>query len=142
VTDAEDVLQLAFTEVFRKLDTFRFESSIGAWVKRIVLNHCINFLKSKRVEFEAFDDRLHDRPDDYQHQHDASDDIRLDVQHIRRGIEKLPDGYRVVLSLYLLEGYDHEEIGQILKISEQTSKSQFHRAKSRLREMLAADYSA
>ena len=129
--DAEDVLQSVFIEVFTKLDSFRYESTIGAWIKKITINKCINFLKSRRVTFAeltAGADRAVEIQETYEPEHN--------VEKINRAISALPDGYRVVFSLYALEGYDHEEIGQILGVSEATSKSQYSRAKSKLREML------
>ncbi len=132
--DAEDVLQNAFVDVFTKMDSFRYESTIGAWIKRIVVNHCINFLKKKRLQWEELDDRfannLHDDTPE-------SEDGRFSVEKINKAIMMLPDGYRVVFSLYLLEGYDHEEIAEILQISEATSKSQYSRAKAKLRDILS-----
>ena len=129
--DAEDVLQSVFIEVFSKLDSFRYESSIGAWIKRITINKCINFMKSRRLNFSELTngaDKADDAPE--------TNEPAYSVDKINRAIKELPDGYRVVFSLYALEGYDHEEIGQILGVSEATSKSQYSRAKSKLREML------
>ena len=132
--DAEDILQNSFVDIFTKLDSFKFQSSIGAWIKRIVVNNCINFLKRKKVYFQELED---------QHAHTMVDDkpapkssVGLSVNAIRRALFELPDGYRVVFSLYMLEGYDHKEIGEILEISEATSKSQYSRAKKKLREIL------
>ncbi len=130
--DAEDVLQSAFIDIFGKLESFRFESSIGAWIKRIVVNNCINFLKKKKLTFDELNDQLLQRPDD----NDSTPEPLFTVDAIHQAIALLPEGYRVVFSLYMLEGYDHEEISGILGISEQTSKSQYSRAKARLREML------
>ncbi len=130
--DAEDLLQSAFTEVFTKLDGFRGESTIGAWIKRIVVNKCINFMKMRRLQLTELSES-HGAP---VVEEEAEFVPKATVDRIHRAISELPDGYRVVFSLYVLEGYDHEEIGQILGISEQTSKSQFSRARARLREML------
>lgn len=130
--DAEDVLQNAFIDVFSKLDTFRFESSIGAWIKRIVVNNCINYLKKRRMIFEDLDDKVMNRPEEY-----PAEEPVMSIEAINSALFQLPEGYRIVFSLYLLEGYDHEEIAGILSISEQTSKSQYSRAKARLREILS-----
>ncbi len=129
--DAEDLLQSVFIEVFTKIDTFRYESTIGAWIKRIAINKGINFLKSRRLVFEEFgpqDDRAEEPEED--------NGVCLSVERINEAIRKLPDGYRLVFTLYALEGYDHEEIGKILGVSEATSKSQYSRARARLRELL------
>lgn len=131
--DAEDLLQGIFIEVFTKLDTFRYESSIGSWIKRITVNKCINFLKSRRLTFQELT-AMADRAEEH---HENDHDPRYTVEKINQAINALPDGYRVVFSLYALEGYDHDEIGQILNVSEATSKSQYSRAKAKLREALA-----
>lgn len=131
--DAEDILQTSFIDVFTKLDTFQFQSSVGAWIKRIVLNNCINFLKRNRVQLEELDDKLYNLKEEEKPDEEY---IGLTVDKINRALFELPDGYRVVFSLYMLEGYDHKEIAEILNITEATSKSQFSRAKSKLRELL------
>ncbi len=131
--DAEDILQNSFIDVFTKLDTFQYQSSIGAWIKRIVINNCINFLKRNRLRFEELDDRLTNLEVPEQ---DDQDQLKLTVERINRALFELPDGYRVVFSLYMLEGYDHKEIADILNITEATSKSQFSRAKIKLRELI------
>ena len=134
--DAEDVLQNAFVDVFTKMDSFRHESTIGAWIKRIVVNHCINFLKKKRMQWEELDERFQNLREDGDDGPDPEDG-KLGVEKINKAVMMLPDGYRVVFSLYLLEGYDHVEIADILQISEATSKSQYSRAKAKLREILS-----
>ncbi|MEN9609702.1 MAG: hypothetical protein RLZZ628_516 [Bacteroidota bacterium] len=130
---AEDALQNAFTDVFRKIDSFRFESTIGAWIKRIVVNHCINELKKRRLFFESLDDRLHASPI---LEESPLPESYLNVTAIQNAVAQLPEGYRVVFTLYAMEGYDHEEIASILNISEATSKSQYSRAKAKLRDVL------
>lgn len=131
--DAEDLLQSTFIEVFMKLNTFRHESSIGAWIKRITVNKCINFLKSRRIAFQELTP-VNERSEDPEPEPEPP----FNVERINRAINDLPDGYRMVFTLYAMEGYDHEEIGDILGITEATSKSQYSRAKSKLRDMLAA----
>lgn len=130
--DAEDALQEAFISAFKSLDSYRAEATFGAWLKRIVVNKSINILKRRKHEWisdEAEWDRTDDEPvGDYKEE--------LTVDRVKKAIEELPDGYRSVLSLYLLEGYDHEEIAGILGITESTSKSQLNRAKGKLREKL------
>jgi RNA polymerase sigma-70 factor (ECF subfamily) len=130
--EAEDLLQESFTEAFLKLESFRFESSFGAWLKRIVVNRCINHLKKRRAEL-VFTDNLPENP----YEEDSTKDSdQFEVKRIHKAMEQLPDGYRVIFSLYLIEGYDHGEIAQILEISESTSKSQFSRAKQRIKEII------
>ncbi len=132
--DAEDMLQNAFVDVFLKINSYRSEATIGAWIKRIVINTCINHLKKRRLNTTEWDDRIGDQPveTDYKTQ-----DASLDVDMVKRAMDELPDGYRTVFSLYLIEGYDHKEIADIMGVTEATSKSQFSRAKRKMREILA-----
>lgn len=132
--DAEDMLQEAFSDAFRKLGTFRYESTFGAWLKTIVINRCINHLKRKKAEFVT--DNL---PEDIDNGNEEERDFTADAQKVFDAIEQLPDGYRIVLTLYLLEGYDHTEISDILEITESTSKTQYLRAKKRLKELLTGE---
>jgi RNA polymerase sigma-70 factor (ECF subfamily) len=128
--DAEDILQETFVDCFRNINSFRFESTFGAWLKRILINKCINHLQKKRIDLTLTDELPNIG-------YEEEDETVYDISKITRGIEMLPDGYRVILSLYLLEGYDHSEIAQILGISESTSKSQYSRAKVKLRSQLS-----
>lgn len=130
--DAEDILQNSFVDIYTKLHTFRHQSTIGAWIKRIVVNNCINFLKKRRLHFEELNERHSNYKEEEEHY-----DQPLSVEAINKAIFELPQGYRVVFSLYMMEGYDHKEIGEILEISEATSKSQYSRAKKKLRELLS-----
>lgn len=134
--DAEDLLQNSFVDVFTKLHYFRFDSSIGAWIKRIVINNCINYLKKKRLALTDIGDRefaaINEEVTDW-------DEVEFSVKKVQQAIEQLPEGYRVVLSLYLLEGYDHQEIAEILSITPSTSKSQYSRAKKKLRALITND---
>ena len=130
--EAEDILQEAFVRAFKKLHTFKGDSTFGAWLKRIVVNTAINHLRKKRAELVPLDDQRHDIGEEEQRGYES----KWDMQEIRQAISSLPEGYRVVFSLYLIEGYDHAEIGTILEISEATSKSQYSRAKKKLREIL------
>lgn len=127
--DAEDILQETFTECFRNIKSFRFESTFGAWLKSILMNRCINHLRKKKTDL-VFYENLPPVAEE------EEADIIYDTNKIFRGIEQLPDGYRIILTLYLLEGYDHTEISQILGVSESTSKSQYSRARVKLRTIL------
>lgn len=133
--DAEDVLQEAFIDAFRKIHTFKAESTFGAWLKRIVINKSINHLKKRRIDFVEMEN--------YEF---GDEDNRLDEEHlhfkvnqVHKAIQDLPNGFRTVLTMYLLEGYDHREISQFLGISESTSKSQYNRAKKKLLKILRSD---
>ena len=133
IEEAEDLLQESFTDAFMKLNSFRYESSFGAWLKRIVINKCINAINKKKIDLVFPDQPV--EPDTRVEEVDYSG-IDMDVQRIHHAVGKLPDGYRVIFSLYALEGYDHGEISQIMNISESTSKSQYLRAKQKIKELL------
>ncbi len=129
--DAEDILQDSFVKVFRNLSSFNGESTLGAWIKRIVINTCLNFLrKNKRLSFiqmegaGEFSEEMEEKG------------TSIDMASIHHAIKQLPEGCRVIFSLHLLEGYQHKEIAKILDITESTSKSQYHRAKRLLRNHL------
>ena len=134
IGEAEDVLQEAFLDAFNKVKDFRQDTTFGLWLKQIVVNRSINLLRKRRLELvELEGDHLENIPEE---ENEDEDDIQYQVAMVKEGMKQLPDGYRVVLSLYLLEGYDHEEISQILNISENTSRTQFLRAKRKLMEIL------
>lgn len=127
--EAEDAAQESFIKAFDRLDSYRGESSFGSWIKRIAIHHCLDRLKVDRVAMEEIDDNWREDSSD-----DNWDESLYELVISRIG--QLPDGYRVVLSLYLLEGYDHEEISDILGISSSASRSQYTRAKSKLRSLI------
>lgn len=131
--DAEDVLQDSFLSAFKNLKNYKGTASFGSWLKRIVVNNAINLVKKRRLEIEPVDD-ITDYDDQVEPVNDK--DLSYDVSMVIEGISRLPDGYRLVLTLYLLEGYDHKEVGEVLGITESTSKSQFNRSKKKLREIL------
>ena len=131
--DAEDVMQEAFLKAFAKLGTYRKEVSFGAWLKRIVINKSLDFLRLKREQLSLEDaaevGEMVDEPS-------GVPEVEYRVEEIKKAIYDLPEGYRIVLSLILLEGYDHEEVSTILNISNATSRTQYHRAKKKLIELL------
>ena len=131
--EAEDVLQDSFVSAFRNLDRYKGTASFGAWLKRIVVNNAINQIRKRKMNLVPLDD--YDVVSD-DAGYTPDEELYLDVQRIKEVIKQLPDGYRVVFSLYLLEGYDHMEIAEILGITESTSKSQYNRAKNKLKELL------
>ncbi len=130
--EAEDMLQESFSEAFHSLGTFRFDSAFGAWLKRITVNKCINALKKKKADLVPVDN-LPELPGEFESDADMPG---LSVAQVTQAMDQLPEGYRVVFSLYLLEGYDHAEIAQIMGISEATSKSQYSRARQRMKEII------
>ncbi len=131
-SEAEDMLQEAFTEAFMKLHTFRYESTFGAWLKRIVVNKCLNEIKKRKADLNFVEDMTI-----YNEKKDNEDFITgLNTDNIKKAMKQLPEGSRMIFSLYLLEGYDHREIAQILNTSESNSKSQYMRAKRKIKEIL------
>jgi len=135
--EAEDLLQDSFCDAFTKLDTFRYESSFGIWLKKIVVNRCINWIRKKKIKL-VFPEELDQSVQMTESEIDY-EDINMDVKKIHQAIEKLPDGYRIIFSLYALDGYDHAEISEIMGISESTSKSQYLRAKERIKDILKSN---
>lgn len=131
--EAEDALQESFIDIYRRLDSFRQESSVGAWIKRIVINHCLNELKKQRLKFEELTEKTNEVVEEA---YADNEDAEYEVKKVKDAIMQLPDGYRTVLTLYLMEGYDHKEIAAVLGIQESGSKSQYSRAKAKLRELL------
>ena len=130
--DAEDVMQEAFLKAFIKLRTYRGEVSFGAWLKRIVVNKSLDFLRLKREQIS-----LDEVGESIEIVDEAPKlDLAYSAETIKNAIYALPEGYRIVLSLILLEGYDHEEVSEILKISNATSRTQYHRARKKLVELL------
>lgn len=127
--DAEDMLQESFSDAFRKLDTFVYRSTFGAWLKRIVVNNCINEIKRKKPDLQYCEDLPQPKPE-------SENQAGLSIEQIKKAMVQLPQGSRIIFSLYLLEGYDHREISSILNMSESNSKSQYMRAKRRIKEIL------
>jgi RNA polymerase sigma factor (sigma-70 family) len=142
--EAEDVLQEAFIDAFSHIGSFRGQSTFGAWLKQIVVNRAINHLRGRRLALVSLDSiPFGDEEGDGADRADFADTepydeegVQLEVERVRRALSQLPEGYRVVLSLYLFEGYDHEEIGNVLNISETTSRTQYLRGKKRLLDLL------
>lgn len=134
VAEAEDVLQESFIEAFKNLGGFEYRTSFGGWLKQICINRSINQLKKRRIDWVDMEkiagyDSAEELPID-------ETELTLKVESVKKAIMKLPDGYRTVLSLYLLEGYDHEEISEILNVAESTTRTQFMRAKQKLLQLL------
>jgi len=131
VSDAEDTLQEAFIQVHRHIHKLERESSISAWIKRIVVNHCLNTLRKKKVYFEDVDEvevMTEEGVDEAQH--------TWTVAAVKSAIHDLPQGYRTVLNLYLFEEYSHREIAEMLGITESTVKTQYMRAKEKVRQIV------
>jgi RNA polymerase sigma-70 factor (ECF subfamily) len=130
--EAQEVLQDSFLKAFQKIESFDVKYSFGIWLKRIVVNRSLDVLKKRKLNFIPIDDSNYENEDSS----DMEDESIYDVESIKQGIQKLPDGFRTILSLFLFEDYSHKEISALLNISEGTSKSQYSRAKKRLIEII------
>jgi RNA polymerase sigma-70 factor (ECF subfamily) len=132
VADAEDTLQEAFMQIFKSIERLENASSITAWIKRIVVNHCLSRLRKKKVYFEEVDNiDLEEEPGAVD-----EDSFAWTVAAIKEAIHVLPHGYRTVLNLYIFEEYSHKEIAAMLDISESTVKTQYMRAKDKVRQIV------
>jgi RNA polymerase sigma-70 factor (ECF subfamily) len=133
---AEDIMQEAFLEAFRQIGNYRGESSFGTWLKRIVINKSIDEIRKAKdvISIDELDVELPAQTDDENYLQVLS----TRVEEIRKAIHALPDSYRIILSLYLLEGYDHEEIAQVLDISYNLSRTRYSRARKKLLEYIGA----
>lgn len=131
--EAEDAMQEAFIKAFKKLHQFTGEVSFGAWLKRIVINKCIDKLKAKRLELIAINEQVLGTVEE-----DDNWDIDegIKIEQIKECINQLPEKYKYPLMLFLMEGYDHEEISEILNISAVASRTLVHRGKKKLQEEL------
>lgn len=133
--EAEDVMQEAFLSAFDKINSYKGEVSFGAWLKRIVINRALDYLKKNKINNLPLDEKINKLSEE-EETHEGIE-VKNNVTEIKKAIELLPAGYRIVLSLYLIEAYDHEEIGEILNISASTSRSQYNRAKKKLIQIIA-----
>jgi len=133
--DAEDALQESFLKAFLNLHQFKYQSTFGAWIKRIVVNRCIDDLKKRKRNL--FTEELQDiEAEKTPEQLDLEIDSKNQLDQLYDALHQLPDGYRTVFSLYMLEGYDHQEIATILKIGVSGSISQLSRAKRKLKTLI------
>lgn len=131
--EAKDLLQDAFVEAFLKIKKLNDIDFFSAWMKRITVNKCLNALRKKKLFVLSLDDGL-----DVAEEDEGSDQdlIQAEAKNVLRAVEQLAPGSRAVLNMYLFEGYDHKEIADILNISESASKSQYCKAKAKIREIL------
>ena len=133
--DAEDVVQEAFIKAFSKLHQYKAEVTFGAWLKRIVVNKSIDFLKSKKQRLVELDE-VHLKVVDADTDDKWLVEDAITLPDVKKAINMLPDKYQFVVMLYLIEGYDHQEISEILNISEVASRTQLSRGKAKLQDLL------
>lgn len=128
VPDAEDVMQEGFIKVFRNIEQFKFQGELGGWIRRIMVNTALNYLKKNRnyqSDLSFLDSGMHPVSDD-------NPEIMLSAKDLADLIRQLPTGYQTIFNLYAVEGFTHVEIGKMLGINEGTSRSQYARARGLL----------
>jgi len=130
-SDAEDIMQDSFMDAFRKIEQYSEEGSFGGWLKRIVLNNSLDFLNKQKPQTELIDNLevVEDSNENYE-------DFKIKLKDVKTALEQIKDEYRVIISLYLFEGYDHEEICDILGVSYNLSRTRYSRAKKKLVEQM------
>jgi len=133
--NADDIIQESFLSAFKNIHQFKAEVTFGAWLKKIVIHKCLNYLKKKELDVITLDES-----NAFNLEKEDSDNWEFDnsiiLEGVKKSIDKLPDKYKFVLMLYLMEGYDHEEISEILNISVIASRTQLMRGKIKLRQLL------
>lgn len=132
--ESEDVMQEAFLVAFKNLGSTDLSSSFGAWLKRIVINRSLDALRKRKPQEELVADYPDEIPSEPVWQPEGT--LEEKVEKVRRALERLPEKYRVILSLSLFEGYDHDEIGQILGVTPSTSRAQLSRGKQKLLQLI------
>lgn len=129
--EAEDVLVKAFAKIFERIDQFKGEGSFEGWIRRVVVNEALTFLRRNRSMYLETELEAAEREPDYKHLSD-----HLEEEDLLKMIQQLPSGYQMVFNLYAIDGYSHKEIAAQLGISENTSKSQLSRARTYLQKLL------
>jgi RNA polymerase sigma factor (sigma-70 family) len=131
--EAEDCLQESFISAFNSISQYNGKASFGSWLKRIVINRCLDAIQKRKLDFVPieFVDVLDEEKEEI-------DETVYTVEGIKEAMKGLPDGYRIILTLFLFEEYSHKMIAEKLNISESTSKSQYHRARKKLQELITS----
>jgi RNA polymerase sigma factor (sigma-70 family) len=131
--DAEDILQEAFTDAFQQLSSFEGRSTFGAWLRQIVVNKSIGHLKKQKLLLNSLESDAENIADDSAVD---EDEVWYSVDSIKQAMQKLPDGYRTVLTLHLIEGFEQEEVAEMMKVAHSTVRTQYMRAKQKLLQVL------
>ena len=129
---AEDAMQEAFIKAFTRIHQFKGDVTFGAWLKRIVVNTCLDAIKARKMELQTINEEVLGQADE----DDWSADDSVTAEEVLKAIDELPKNYRVVVQLFLVEGYDHQEISEILGISESASRTNLFRGKQKLQQRL------
>jgi RNA polymerase sigma-70 factor (ECF subfamily) len=128
--DAEDITQEAFIKAFQKIEQFKGEVTFGAWLKRIVINKSIDFLKTKQQKLVSLEEG-------YMHVDESwTIEEGISLEEVKQAIDTLPEKYKYVVMMFLMEGFDHKEISQVLEISESACRTRLSRGKGFLKELL------
>ena len=134
--DAEDLLQEVFLQAYRKLPGFRGESTLGTWLYRLTMNHCLDHLRGRQAKMSRATASIDEESVDEPAAPDPVVPSAISRMDLERAIEALPPGSKAAFLLHDVEGFEHQEIAAILGISEGTSKSQVHKARMKLRVLL------
>jgi RNA polymerase sigma factor (sigma-70 family) len=137
--EAEDIVQESFIKAFAKLHQYKAEVTFGAWLKRIVINKSIDLLKSKKQQMLELDE-VHLKVVDSGYEDEWLVDDAITLDEVKDAISKLPDKYKYVVMMFLIEGYDHQEISDVLNITEVASRTQLSRGKTKLKELLTQEH--
>ncbi|MBS1661651.1 MAG: sigma-70 family RNA polymerase sigma factor [Bacteroidetes bacterium] len=129
--EAEDMLQESFVRIFSFINQYRSEGSLEGWLRKIVVNCCLNIIRKRKPSFSEIDEEQPNAPSIAPQALST-----LDEDQLLKLIAALPDGYRLVFNLYVLEGYDHNEIGEMLNITAGTSRSQLSKARGLLKTQI------
>ena len=132
--EAEDVMQEAFLSAFKNIESYKEEVSFGAWLRKIVINRSLDVLKKRKVQFEPIDERKSAIAEEQESF--TFEDAVQKVAEIKQIVDEMPDNYRILITLYLFEGYDHDEIAQILGMSNAAVRTGYSRARKKLTELL------
>ncbi len=143
MVDAEDILQEGFIKVFRKIKDFKGSGSFEGWLRRVMVNTAINHYKAnlKHSYQDEYDDNIHDKAGEMDLTEKVFVDESVNAELILNLVQQLPDGYRMVFNMHVLDGLTHKEIADELKITESTSKTQLFKARRSLKELLSEKYS-
>ena len=133
--EAEDIVQESFIKAFLKLHQYKAEVTFGAWLKRIVINKSIDLLKSKKQQMLELDE-VHLKVVDSSYEDEWLVDDAITLEEVKNAISELSDKYKYVVMMFLVEGYDHQEIAEVLNITEVASRTQLSRGKAQLKEIL------
>ncbi|MGC1203666.1 MAG: RNA polymerase sigma factor [Flavobacteriaceae bacterium] len=134
--DAKDIMQEGFLKAFLHIHNYKDDYSFGSWLKRIIINQCIDTLRKQKITFVDIDTEQLEVSDD----NIWDFDVFISKELILDNIEKLPEKHKIVVKLYLIEGYDHEEVSQILNIPIKTSRTHLRRGKQQLKQLLKTKY--